>query len=214
LKDGTRVPGTTTILGRFKAADGLIHWAWQCGRDGKDYRAERDTAANIGTVAHEMVEQFIAGSPASECEVLASKLSRDDAGKARSAFAAYQSWAANFRVRIIEREVQLVSEAYKYGGTPDAIGYVGNQTGLALLDWKSSNSVYADYLIQLAAYRQLWDENNPDRPIVAGFHLLRFAKTEGDFAHHYFPNLDEAWEQFKLFRQAYEIDKQLKKRAT
>jgi hypothetical protein len=76
--------------------------------------------------------------------------------------------------------------------------------GLVLLDYKTSNGVYSDMLIQLAAYKNLWEENRPDLPITGGCHLLRFAKERGDFAHHYFQELDDEWEQFLLFRQAYD----------
>ena len=104
-----------------------------------------------------------------------------------------------------------MSERHRYGGTPDAIGVVNNQ--LVLLDWKTSNGIYADHLIQLAAYGHLWNENYPDQPITGGFHLLRFSKQKGDFGHHHFAALDEAWEQFLLFRRAYDINKILKARA-
>ena len=33
--DGKRVPGVTTVLGKFKDPGGLIHWAWELGRDAK-----------------------------------------------------------------------------------------------------------------------------------------------------------------------------------
>jgi hypothetical protein len=80
------------------------------------------------------------------------------------------------------------------------------------LDWKTSNGVYQDYIIQIAAYRNLWEENYPDKPITGGFHLLRFSKEHADFTHHYWNDVDEGWEQFKLFRKAYDLDKILKKR--
>lgn len=214
LKDGTKVPGTTTIIGRFKDSGGLLHWAFKQGKSGAvRLYDEAEKAADIGTCAHGLVELHINGKPLDDLidyaqTTLPNSEMRD---KAWSAFRAYEAWAKNFKVQILHQEIQLVSERYRYGGTPDAIGIVGN--ALALLDWKTSNSVYSDYLIQLAAYRQLWEENNPDQPITGGFHLLRFAKEHGDFAHHYFPNLDTAWRQFVLFREAYEIDKELKKRA-
>lgn len=214
LADGTKVPGTTTVIGRFKDSGGLLHWAFKQGKEGKDrLYDEAEKAADIGSCAHAMVEMRVTGKDDAACLALADEMLADPAmrAKAVSAFRSYEAWATNFKVQILEQEIQLVSEQYRFGGTPDAIGMIGNQ--LVLLDWKTSNSVYADYLIQLAAYRQLWEENNPERPITGGFHLLRFAKEHGDFAHHYFPNLDNAWRQFVLFREAYEIDKELKKRA-
>ena len=45
------------------------------------------------------------------------------------------------------------------------------------------------------------------------FHLLRVAKESADFAHHYYGELEDAKAQFLLFRQAYDIDTRLKKRA-
>lgn len=83
---------------------------------------------------------------------------------------------------------------------------------IILLDWKTSNGIFPDHLVQLAAYKQLWNENNPDR-LITEMHLLRFAKEHADFHHHRYANLDDAWRQFEIFREAYEIDKQLKKRA-
>jgi len=204
-KDGQRVPGTTTIISRFKDSGGLIHWAWDCGMKGLDYRKERDTAASIGTIAHEMVESYIRA-----VEFDKNKFDPDLVKKANKSFGAFLRWADSSNLQPTETEVSLVSEKYKYGGTLDAILVNGQ---LALGDWKTSNSVYQDYLIQLAAYGNLWNENR-ERQIEDGFHLIRFDKQYGDFHHHWFRELDEAWEQFTLFRRAYDLDKILKKRVT
>lgn len=208
LKDGSRVPGTTTVIGRFKESGGLLQWAFQQGKAGKSHLYEEaEKAADIGTTAHSMVEAHIRRQdPAAVLDAFPG-----DKDKVRSAFNAYLDWERMTRLTIVEQEMQLVSEVHRYGGTPDAIGELDGK--LVLLDWKTSNSVYQDYLIQLAAYRQLWDENHPERPLTGGNHICRFSKEHGDFAHHYFPDLSDAWRQFVLFREAYEIDKQLKKRA-
>lgn len=207
LKDGRRVPGTTTVINRFKDSGGLIYWAWNEGKEGRDYRETSGKAADAGTLAHAMVEAQIKGKPAPDLATVAPEI----AVKASTAFGAYIEWASQSKLEIMETEIELVSEKYEFGGTPDGIGYLNGR--LSVIDWKSSNAVYSDHLVQMAAYSKLWEENRPGYPILGGFHLCRFAKEHGDFAHHYFPNLDEAWEQFVLFRRAYEIDKGLKKRA-
>lgn len=208
LKDGTKVPGTTTVISRFKDSGALIWWAWNQGKEGKDYRQTSKDAADAGTLAHEMVEAHLRG------QEYTPPLSVPDGVllKGRGAFQSYLAWEKQTGIKPVPCEEPLVSEAYRFGGTPDAIFQMPDGS-LAMGDWKSSNAVYADYLIQLAAYKQLWEENHPDRPITGGHHICRFSKEHGDFAHHFFPNLDEAWEQFKLYLKAYEIDKQLKKRA-
>jgi len=210
LKNGEKVPGVTTIIGRFKDSSGLLYWAFEQGKAAE--RGEisklydkRDQAAEAGTLAHAMVETYINGDPLPE-------LPDDEIGlQAKQGFENYLHWQEDNRIQVIRQEDELVSEIYKFGGSPDALG-IDSQKRLCILDWKTSNAIYSDYIIQIAAYRYLWEENNPDQPITGGFHLLRFSKEYADFAHHYWSNLDEAWEQFKLFRQAFEIDKRLKKR--
>lgn len=221
LADGTKVPSVTTILSRFKESGGLMKWAYSTGREhGRLEALGQDAptglydvsgkAADIGTAAHAMVEAHIRGGNPQACLSLLS-LSPEDAAKADNAYRTYLDWAAMSKLEVIEQEIPLVSEQYRFAGTPDAIGLVNGQ--LCLVDWKTSNAVYGDYLVQIAAYRQLWEENNPDRPLAGGFHLCRFSKDYGDFAHHYFRELDNAWEMFKHLRAAYEYDKELRKRA-
>jgi hypothetical protein len=221
LADGTKVPSVTTILSRFKESGGLMKWAYTTGREhGRLEALGQDApdslydvsgkAADIGTAAHAMVEAHIKGGNPRACVSLLS-LNAEDAAKATNAFNTYLDWAAMSKLEIIEQEMALVSEQYRFAGTPDAIGLINGQ--LCLVDWKTSNAVYADYLVQIAAYRQLWEENYPERPLVGGFHLCRFSKDYGDFAHHYFRELDNAWQMFMHLRAAYEFDKELRKRA-
>jgi hypothetical protein len=205
LADGTKVPGVTTVLGRFKESGALIHWAWSQGKDGKDYRESRDTAANAGTAAHSLVEAHIKG--------LEADLSAYDAPtleKARTAFNAFLEWANSSHLKPVKSEVSLISEQYRFGGTLDAMLINGK---LAIGDWKTSGGIYSDMLAQVAAYGQLWEENFPNEPITGGYHIMRFDKNHGDFSHHWYPELKDGWEYFKRVREAYDFDKILRKRA-
>jgi hypothetical protein len=206
--DGERVPGTTTIISRFKDSGALMHWAFQQGKNGAAHLYEEaEKAADIGTLAHAMVEAHIKGE---DPESVFNGAPPEHCDKAKNAFAEYLEWAAQTDVKIVAQEMHLVSEEYRFGGTPDAIGIIGNS--LCLLDWKTSNGVYCDYAIQLAAYRQLWNENHPDEPLTGASYLLRFSKNYPDFEARKFGDLSEAWEIFKLYRRAYDLDKELKKR--
>ena len=204
--DGKRVPSVTTILSRFKDSGGLIHWAWQCGMDGKDYRQERDSAASAGTCAHAMVEAHIRGH-----DFDASPYSTEILEKAKTAFGAFLEWAETSKLKPAHTETSLVSEKYRFGGTLDTMFIKGK---LAVGDWKSSNAIYMDMLCQVAAYGKLWEENYPDQPIEGGFHIIRFDKNYGDFSHHWYAELDDAWEYFKMARKMYDLAKKLKQRAS
>ena len=205
LKDGvTRVPSVTTILGRFKEAGGLMHWAWDCGMKGLDYRKVRDAAADAGTMAHAAVDDWIHKRPVTftgDPEIC---------GKAKTAFEAFLEWANQTQLVVTHTEMPLVSEKYRFGGTFDAILVKGKRS---MGDWKSSNAIYAEYLAQVAAYAILWEENFPEEAIDGGYHLLRFDKTFGDFHQHWWGELEAGKRYFLNLRAAYEDATELKQRA-
>lgn len=206
--DGVRVPSVTTILSRFKDSGGLLYWANQAGLDGKTLDEARMPAATAGTMAHDLVEAYLHGRGQEIPEPAGGD--PDVIAKAKAAFQTFLKWKENTNITIRHTEVSLVSEQHRFGGRLDAVGLQGNQ--LVLLDWKTSNAVYADYILQLAGYRILWEETYPEHPIVGGFHLCRFAKEEGDFSHHYFPALDFEAETFLTMRKLFDMVKQVEKR--
>ena len=209
-KNKKKVPGVTGILGRFKDSGGLMFWAFEQGKAAERGEIEklydkRDQAADAGTLAHDLVEAHIrkTNPPAIPDNVTGTQ--------AIQGFQNYLTWQENNRIQIVETECELVSEKYLFGGCLDGVG-IDSDFNLCILDWKTSNSIYTDMLAQIAAYKVLWEENNPDRPITGGYHLCRFSKEHADFAHHYWGDLDIAWQYFIRCRELYDIDKQLKKR--
>jgi hypothetical protein len=205
--DGKRLPSVTTIIGRFKDSGALLYWANSAGLDGKTLDQARIPAATAGTMAHSLVEAHLnkRALPTLDGDP-------DIIAKARRAFDSYLTWSEMTKVEVRHTEVSLASAKHRFGGTLDAIGLVAGGNGLSLIDWKTSNSIYPDYLYQLAAYKLLWEENYPDHPITGGAHLCRFAKEEGDYAHHHFPSLDHETETFLVMRKLYDMTKQTEKR--
>ena len=205
--DGKRVPSVTTILGRFKDPGGLIHWAWKLGTEGEDYRKVRDDAADAGTLAHDGIEAAIHGTewtppPDVDDEIVS---------RALTAIQGFHEWREQTRLEITATEVPLVSEAHLYGGTIDAVGRIGER--LVIVDWKSSNKVYGDYLAQIGAYAALWEEVRGER--IEGAHLLRVDKEFGGFHHHTWglDVLAAGLEYFLHCRQAYDLGAKLQKAA-
>ena len=211
-EDGEPVPGTTTIIGRFKDSGALMHWASEQGRLMErgvisSIYERRDSAADAGTLAHELVERYIQGLTP---ETVLAGVPPEVSDRAQTAYLAYLEWHRQSRIEVIATETVLVSERYRYGGTLDAVFRMpSGETHLG--DWKTSNGVYEDYLVQLAAYQQLWNEHYPLTP-VTGAHLLRFSKETGDFSHHFYADLSDARELFLLYRRAYSLSQKLRRR--
>jgi hypothetical protein len=207
LRDGSRVPGTTTIISTSLGwnREALLWWANQEGLAGRDYRKSREAAADAGTLAHAMVEASIKDVPV----VIPPTMDPEQVKLARLSFSAFEEWFQGSHIELVETEMHLVSQQHRFGGTPDAVGRLKGQ--LCLLDWKTSKGIYPEYVIQLAAYQKLWDECR-DEQITGGIHCLRFDKTTGGFSHSWWPSeaLRPAWDAFLHLRELYDLQKAMK----
>jgi hypothetical protein len=228
--DKKRIPSVTTVIGSCKS-DGttkaLMHWAWKLGKEGVDYRERQKSAMGSGHIAHNMAEHFIKklailvnegieyDDALSEAEGSAKISIPTDAdpsevSKAKVAFEGFVEWMEMTKAVVVATEVSLVSRNLSVGGTLDAVLKVNDK--LYIGDWKTSNSLYADYLCQIAAYRLLWEECYPQYPINGGFHLVRFDKEYGDFEHRFFRNLNAEEEAFKLMNELYPLMRKVERR--
>ena len=193
-KDGTRVKGATTIKGNNVGwgKGPLMWWANKQGLEGKTLQEAYKTATVSGTVAHLMIESYLKDIP-----VDLGGYSDIDINKAQTAFDNFITWTNQFKFEPVAIEPNLVSESLLFGGTPDVIATVLGK--LCLVDWKTGK-VYEDILLQLVAYKHLWEENHPDQPLTGGFHVLQIPKNEDvpAFTHRYWATLPpEAWEAFE-----------------
>jgi hypothetical protein len=215
----------TTILGKAKDPGPLIAWAYRTGREhglleGRGEPAPSGLYDNdilaVGTCVHSMCEAYVKGDDpllvmekAIEANTVVNPA--QFRAQAASAYSAFEFWVRGTQVEIIDCEVAVISETHRYAGTLDFIGKLNGK--LILGDFKTSNGVYSDMLCQLAAYGKAYEECTGNK-IDGGYHLLRFSKENGDFGHHFYPNLeDDAWPAFLHMRALYEITEKLKKRA-
>lgn len=185
--DGQKLKGVTTILSVL-AKPALIGWAYKQGLSNVPIYESRDKAADAGTYAHLLVEHHLKGLP----DPPANGLPKEVVEKAESCYIAFLDWEKAHSFQVVESEVELISEEYQYGGTID-VGAIVNELGI--VDIKTSKDIYLEMRCQVAAYGKLWTENFPDKPIK-GYHILRLG-SNGDFSHHYWPNLNDEFEIFK-----------------
>lgn len=144
-----RVPSVTTILGTLGwGNENLLSWANNLGLEGKKHTEVRERAADIGTVAHEMIDDLLHGRLSSFPDIAPEIVS-----EAEIAFGAYQAWAKDRHLRIVESEFPLVSFERMFGGTPDALVEIDGTR--VLLDFKTSKYLFAKHVIQVVAYMDL-----------------------------------------------------------
>jgi hypothetical protein len=198
--DGTVVPGASTVAKVGSDSSALLHWAWQCGVDGLDYRKVRDTAADIGTLCHFMIECHLTGK-----EPDLDAFSADDIKRAKVSFDKFREFWEREELKIINPETVLVSDKYRYGGTLDAP--CTNKNGdIILVDWKTSKAIYDEYLYQLAGYENLWNEDGGEfgQTKINRRVIVRIGKKdEGDFEVRWLSDLKNEFEIFKAQLNLY-----------
>lgn len=199
--DGTRVPGVTTYLGVLDKP-ALLHWAWQLGVQGLDYRKVRDQAGDIGTLVHYLILCKLKGE-----EPDLSAFTPQAVCATASPMSKFNEWLGGHKLEPILLETPLVSEEYSFGGTPDYYGMVDGK--LTLLDFKTSGGIYPENFYQLAAYRVLLAEQQ--YPVEA-VRLLRIGKSEDEgFEERSVGSLENHWKVFLACQQIYELQKQIRR---
>lgn len=171
LSDGTRVPGVTTVLGLLNKP-ALVKWANNLGLQGIDSSKYVDETAKIGTLAHEMIQNYL-GGPIPDF----SMYSPEQIDRAENAVLSFYEWErqTGFHMKTSLIEQQMVSETLKFGGTIDWYGFIGNERWL--IDIKTSKAVYDEHRIQVSAYWGMMVENGYP---LEGARILRVGRTEDE----------------------------------
>ena len=196
LVNKKKVPSTTQVLTRFKNATGLIIWANNLGLEGKRYHDELKKAGDIGTELHTLGELHIKDEYY--------ELPEDQTVK--NCFNQFLEWWENSNYQVTWTEKPYASKKLLFGGCPDLLV---NEN--ILIDLKTSKAIYSDYIIQLSAYAELIKE--VDGVEIEKAIIVRFPKDDDQTEIKEFSkkDLSVGLKQFKLFRKAYDLDKDLNK---
>lgn len=171
-----------------------------------DHRPDRrlKAAGDRGTLIHEAMENWgVSGEVPNPA---------DFAQEDRALIKGIAKWLGENDPEFVEQEVRTASLEHRYVGTFDAkVRFrAGEWNGkFALLDWKSSKSVYPDSMFpQLEAYREAEREAGfPDVDFAAIVHL----PTSGRIKVH--PSTD-SFQDFKVLRDHYQsvVDRAARKK--
>ncbi len=195
LKDGTTVPGVTTVLSILNEP-ALVEWARECGCEGLDYREVRDSAGIIGTLAHYLIACHLKGVTPDTSEY-----SPAEVETARHCLAKYQLWEKEHSVSPVAIETPLVSEEFRYGGTPDLLAELDGE--LVLIDFKTgSGGIYREIFYRLAAYWRLLAEQGWP---LADARILRVTADDDDFEVVIKTNLGPEWQVFTYCLAIYRL---------
>jgi len=180
LKDGSEVAGVTTILGQLNKPQ-LLRWVYNLAVEGIKYWEITDKSKNIGTIAHYFIECEILDQVPKDSNL--HDFTIDEIKYAKKSFELFKKWLFNGEhdLEFLGSEIQLVSEAYGYGGTIDLLVKIDGE--LTLLDIKTGSGIYPEMKYQLAAYRQLYDETHTDK--IKKVLILHINYEKQDYTEYY-----------------------------
>jgi len=198
--DGEIVPGVTTVLGILNKP-ALIHWSWNLGMQGIDYRKFRDNLAEVGTLAHKMILDYF-----NKTETDTTDYSENQMNLAENCLLSFWEWEKGHKLEVIMAEAPLVSTEYGYGGTIDCFCKLDGQP--TLLDFKTGKAIYPEMFYQLAAYEQLLAE---DGRLIEVTRILRIGRDADEgFEERSVGKLDKHFEIFKHCLAIYNLKKEAK----
>ena len=177
------------------------------GCDGKDYRAERDAAASVGTDVHNRIDRFLRLGVPSESQML----DPDDISKSDRAWDAWRSWWDERGLWMVSTEEALVDEDLLFAGTYD--GLAQDDAGrYVLMDWKTSSGIYAEALAQGAAYVRLVERHKQIK--ISRVEIVNCTKS-GELAtvgYDIVGSIEETapWRSFRAALDLYHTDAALK----
>ena len=199
--DGDIVVGTTTVLNRL-SKPALVPWANKLGLEGVAVGKYVDDKAEIGTLAHEMVHCLLKGEEADT-----SDYSQNQILSALNSLKSFNSWYDGVEIKPLLLEEKLVSEKWQYGGSVDCYALINRER--VLVDFKTGKAIYNDMAYQIAAYKNLLEENGYPVDYAMILNIPR-AETE-DFAIKKWDNLDSQLTVFMCMLEVYRTEKFIKK---
>ena len=148
-ENGNYFPSATTLLEAYPKPAQLIMWMKEMGSKADEIR---DAAGRRGSNVHQLTEQYDNGI---ECTLL------DEYGKPRysleewSMFERYVEFTEIHKPEHILIEQTFVNSTLGFAGTLDRICRIYGK--VYVLDIKTSNGIFNNYWLQLAAYRELYN---------------------------------------------------------
>lgn len=206
-----RVPGVTTITGVL-AKPALVPWANKLGLQGVEVAKYVDDLAEIGTLAHYMIECHVKNQIVVN-EIIKPDLSdysKNQIDSAETSFLKYLDWENKNDVKYIASELQLVSENHQYGGQVDIYAEVNGKK--TLIDIKTCKAIYSDHYLQVGGgYAILLEENGYKVDDVRIVRVGRSEEEGHEAEDKQVPLIDVNKKKFLLCREIYELNKIIKK---
>jgi hypothetical protein len=186
------IPTRTTPEGTVVVPEMPLEEFTRWALDAKGAHKEKlEDASTVGHEAHGCLEESIKHAIIADSEKIVRKLvALPFEIRAESCSSAGLKWMQAHNVRWQSTEKKIYSREHKYAGTLDGLAIVDScndptcckyyfKDCLTVIDWKTSNALRLEYILQVAAYIYAYQEEHGVK-IMRCF-ILRLGKDDGEF---------------------------------
>lgn len=172
------------------------------------HKKKLDQASFVGNLAHDWIEAYIKAILAGHIVhgVTYWALPPPNNEQAANCCKAALSWMTRHNIRWIHTEKKVYSLQFGFAGTMDGLCLADSCTDtqccryefkdqLCLADWKSSNELRIEYLLQTAAYQFAYQEEHGQ--MIYSRWVIRLGKEDGEFEPWHINTLSEDWNAFR-----------------
>lgn len=153
------VPRVTSILSAMLHEDYLMEWSNRIGLyQHSRYKDALDTASDIGTHVHLMIEMYITPCDGYDNEKYVNSIPLNLKPRVLNAFQSFLQWwqvITKNDYKVLLQEHSLTCEWF--GGTLDLLLEINGK--VYLVDFKTSNHTSYKHFLQLSAYRYMLERN-------------------------------------------------------
>src|SRR5271166_6029012 len=154
------------------------------------HRDRLESAGDIGSMAHNWLELYIKSVLAEDITTQSAMLTKKcDDERATNCVNSALDWIKVHNVRYKDTERKVYSRKYDFAGTLDGLALVDScndraccpeefKNRLSLIDYKTSNHLHLEYMLQTAAYCQAYTEEHGSN--IEERWVLRLGKEAGD----------------------------------
>ena len=218
------LPSVTTILGQLDKSGPLMGWAVKITvgyiaskldeiRAGtleltennasmflkeakKQHKELKEKSAELGSEVHNLIEVYLKN------QNIAGLLSGNP--KLVIPFEAFKNWQSTYKFKLVNSE-HIVWSIDGFAGTLDCVAELNGK--LYLVDFKTSNAIYDEYIMQVAAYAHAYEERTGLK--FAGWGILRLGKEDGlsEWREISKAEIDHAYKMFVCLKDFWTIKK-------
>jgi hypothetical protein len=151
-----------------------------------------DDAGEVGKIAHNWLEKYILAIMAKDDATVQALLDKKCSDpRSTNCVDAALVWMKAHNVRWLQTERKVYSKKHQCSGTMDGLALTDScndpiccktqfKDHLSLIDWKTSNYLYTEYLFQTACYEAFYMEEFPEEQIDDRW-VLRLGKEDAEF---------------------------------